>query len=95
MEQPSQYQYYSQSIFTLPAQNDILEKIKKNTKLEIALIGNSAVMSSTKWGGEENLETLPVQYLYYQNLLKNEDSIKKITYGGKSFVVSAKKVEEH
>ncbi len=73
--------------------NDIfLENIKQNTNLEIALIGNSAVMSSTKWEGETNLDILPVAYLHYQNLLKNKKRFKEITYNGKSFVVSAKKL---
>ncbi len=73
--------------------NDIfLENVKKNINLEIALIGNSAIMSSTKWGGKENLNILPIAYLHYQNLLKNEKRFKKITYQGKSFIVAAKKL---
>ena len=75
--------------------NDVfLENIKKNTNLEIALIGNSAVMSSTKWKGEANLDRLPINYLHYQNLLKNEKRFKEITYNGKSFAVSAKKLHK-
>jgi hypothetical protein len=61
--------------------NDIfLENIKKNTDLEIAMIGNSAVMSSTLWEGEENLDRLPINYLHYQNLLKNEKHFKEVIF---------------
>ncbi len=74
--------------------NDVfLENIKKNTNLEIALIGNSAVMGSTKWGDKTNLDILPINYLHYQNLLKNENRFKEITYKGKTFIVSAKRLD--
>ncbi len=73
--------------------NDIfLENIKANTSLEIAFIGNSAVMSSTKWGGVENLAILPINYLVYQNLLKDNKKFQEIKHNGKIYKVSAKKL---
>ncbi|MEA1914260.1 MAG: ATP-binding protein [Campylobacterota bacterium] len=74
--------------------NDIfLENIKNNTQLEIALIGNSAVMSSTKWGEQNNLDTLVVNYITYQRLLK-KDEIKNIIYKNRSYVIAAKPLKD-
>ncbi len=74
--------------------NDLfLENLNKNTNLELAFIGNSAVMSSTKWGTPDNLNRLPISYLKYQNLLNNLNSIKEITYKNKTYMVSAKKLK--
>ena len=69
-----------------------LENLKKNTNLEIAFIGNSAVMSSTKWGKSDNLDRLPINYLHYQNLRKNNNLFKEIRYGDKSFIITAKEL---
>jgi len=70
-----------------------LENIKKNTSLELAFIGNSAVMSSTKWGTSKNINILPISYLKYQNLLNNPNLSKEIQYKNKTFIVSARKLK--
>ena len=71
--------------------NDLfLENIKKNASLELAFIGNSAVMSSTKWGADSNLDRMPISYLQYQNLLSNPETMKEIRYNNKTFIVTAR-----
>ncbi len=72
--------------------DNFLENIKKNTNLELAFIGNSAVMSSTKWGTTKNLDILPISYLKYQNLLKNPKMVEEVTYKDKTYMVSARKL---
>ncbi|MEA3387640.1 MAG: ATP-binding protein [Patescibacteria group bacterium] len=72
--------------------DSFLENIKKNTNLELAFIGNSAVMSSTKWGTTKNLDILPISYLKYQNLLNDPKEIKEISYRDKTYMVSARKL---
>ena len=67
-----------------------LENIKKNTKVEIAFVGNSAIMSSTKWGQDTNLNALPIAYLDYQKLLSKHTMMQEIIYEGKAFIVTAK-----
>jgi len=71
--------------------NDLfLENIKKNTSLELAFMGNSAVMSSTKWGADSNLDSMPISYLQYQNLLSNPAAMEEIRYKNKTFIVTAR-----
>lgn len=70
-----------------------VENIKKNTSLEIAFIGNSAIMSSTKWGTEKNLDVMPISYLDYQNILAKPEVIKEIRYKGKVYIVNARKIK--
>ena len=67
-----------------------LDNIKNNTPLEIAFVGNSAIMSATKWGGHKNLEALPVSYLNYQKLLRNPDDMLEIIYQEKAYIVTVK-----
>ena len=69
--------------------NDIfLEQVKLSTELEMAVVGNSAIMSSTSWGGK-TLDFLPVNYLEYQKLLKGSGT-KYIKHNGKRYLISAK-----
>ncbi len=73
--------------------NDVfLENIKINSNIEIAFVGNSAIMSSTKWGGKKELDILPMEYMKYQSLLKNPENFKKIDHLEKNFIVSARKL---
>ncbi|MEA3490314.1 MAG: ATP-binding protein [Campylobacterota bacterium] len=75
--------------------NDIfLENIKNNTHLELALIGNSAVMSSTKWGSSQNLAKLPISYLQYQNLLKNPKSTSQTRYQDRLYIVNVRELTD-
>ncbi|MBE9525513.1 MAG: HAMP domain-containing protein [Proteobacteria bacterium] len=72
--------------------DSFVENIKKNTSLEIAFIGNSAVMSSSQWGTSNNLDILPISYLDYQNLLYSPQLIKEIIYKDKVYIVNARKL---
>ncbi|MCK5110387.1 MAG: HAMP domain-containing protein [Arcobacteraceae bacterium] len=70
-----------------------LRNIKVNNNIEIAFVGNSAIMSSTKWGSNKELGNLPMKYLRYQSLLKDPNNYQKISYLGNDFIVSARKLK--
>lgn len=74
--------------------NDIfLENIKVNTKLDIAIVGNSAIMCSTKWGDDNELDFLPFDFIKYQSLLQNPDNFQIINHLGKNFIITAKNLK--
>jgi len=73
--------------------NDILlENIKISDDLEMAFVGNSAIMSSTNWGGSKELEQLPIDFIRYQSLLNNPNDFQTISYMDKNYIVSGKKL---
>ena len=70
----------------------LLKNIKINSNIEVALVGNSAVMSSTQWGTSKQIDILPLEYIKYLTLLKNPNTFQRINYNGNNFIVSAKKL---
>ncbi|MCK5293855.1 MAG: hypothetical protein KAJ49_04335, partial [Arcobacteraceae bacterium] len=70
-----------------------LENIKTNDNIKLAFVGNSAIMSSTKWGEETTLDILPVDYIAYQTLLKNQNHFKRINHKNNEYIVSARKLK--
>ncbi len=70
-----------------------LENVKKNIDLDVALVGNSAIMSSTNWAGEGSLDVLPIEFIRYQTLLEDENNLMVITYNDNEFLVSARKLD--
>ena len=74
--------------------NDIfLNNIKMNKEIDIAFVGNSAIMSSTKWGSSKELDTLPIDYTKYQYLLKSPNKFEQISHMGNNYVVSARNMK--
>ena len=73
--------------------DEFLKNIKLNNNIEIAFVGNSAIMSSTTWKDAKELDILPIDYIKYQSLLKSPESFKKINYKNNDFIVSARKLK--
>ncbi|MEA3290227.1 MAG: ATP-binding protein [Campylobacterota bacterium] len=67
-----------------------LENIKLNSGLDMALVGNSAIMASTMWGGTKPLDRLPLQYIKYNNLLKYPNEFKRITVNESDFIITGR-----
>ena len=73
--------------------DNFVNNMKLNTDLEIAFVGNSAIMSSSKWGDTKELDILPLDYIQYQSLLNNPSNLKTIKYKGNYFIVTAKELK--
>ncbi|MFK5894914.1 MAG: ATP-binding protein [Pseudomonadota bacterium] len=71
---------------------EFLDGIKKNTQIDLAIVGNSAIMGSTKWADKEYLNELPLPYLSYQRLLDNR-LFSNIRFLGHEYLIAAKKLK--
>jgi len=69
-----------------------LQHIRNNTDLEIALVDNSTIMSSTGWGSDGGLLTLPVAPEKYRQLLTSKEELVEITHKGKSYILLAQQL---
>lgn len=69
-----------------------LQHIRNNTDLEIALVENGIVMSSTGWGTDGGLLTLPIARERYRQLLSSEKELVEITHHGKSYILMAQQL---
>jgi len=62
-----------------------LQHIRNNTDLEIALVENGTIMSSTGWGSDGGPQK-------YRQLLTSEEELVEITHHGKSYILMAKQL---
>jgi len=66
-----------------------LQNIRNSTHLEIAVVENGIVMSSTRWGREQGLLSLPFGTEEYRELLASGEGLKEATVQGRSYILSA------
>jgi len=69
-----------------------LDNIKKNTRIDLAIVGNSTIMGSSKWSSKHTMTELPLSFLSYQRLLKEGD-FANIRFMGQDYLITAKKMK--
>ncbi|MCU7834783.1 MAG: HAMP domain-containing protein [gamma proteobacterium symbiont of Taylorina sp.] len=71
---------------------EFLDNIKKNTNIDLAIVGNTAIMGSTKWADKQYISELPLPFLTYQRILEH-DLFSNIRFMGRNYLIAAKKMK--
>ncbi|NOQ79375.1 MAG: HAMP domain-containing protein [Gammaproteobacteria bacterium] len=67
---------------------EFLDTIKKNTNIDLAIVGNTAIMSSTKWADKQYITALPLNFLEYQKILDNKQ-FANIKFLDENYILAA------
>jgi len=71
---------------------EFLNTIKKNTQIDLAIVGNGIIMGSSKWADKHFMTELPLPYLSYQRILE-QSVFANIRFMGQSYLITAKKMK--
>ncbi|MCU7940791.1 MAG: HAMP domain-containing protein [gamma proteobacterium symbiont of Bathyaustriella thionipta] len=69
-----------------------LDTIKKNTHIDLAIVGNTAIMSSTKWSEKQYIKELPMSFINYQKILENKQ-FARIKFMDQDYLLAAIKMK--
>ncbi len=68
----------------------LIDNMKKNTDVEISVIRERAVMTTTLRGEGWRVENLPIPYLDYQMLLTGQSRVESAEFLGKKYFITAR-----
>lgn len=71
----------------------LLQQIKRDTEIDITIVRRRAVMASTYNNLQQRLATIPLSYLEYQMLIKEQKHLSHLTIDGVSYLAEADPLE--